>query len=94
MTDEKKERLKQISIHAAQEGCDLTPDAKAGGAFDFNPRSPRGLRHALANANRIITNFNPRSPRGLRPVMLVQAAAQTQISIHAAQEGCDTAACK
>ena len=46
MTDEKKERLKQISIHAAQEGCDKKLIKMQALAYNFNPRSPRGLRLA------------------------------------------------
>ena len=34
-----------ISIHAAQEGCDCITSFQSGrGLYDFNPRSPRGLR--------------------------------------------------
>ena len=33
-----------ISIHAAQEGCDGYAFGAGGGGGDFNPRSPRGLR--------------------------------------------------
>ena len=56
-----------ISIHAAQEGCDREAPRPQAAREDFNPRSPRGLRHpsnqpALAG----IAYFNPRSPRGLR----------------------------
>ena len=34
-------------------------------------------------------NFNPRSPRGLRPKHSNQCQCHHNISIHAAQEGCD-----
>ena len=33
-----------ISIHAAQEGCDNVPPFRRTDCKDFNPRSPRGLR--------------------------------------------------
>ena len=36
---------------------------------DFNPRSPRGLRHTTFSHKRIRSNFNPRSPRGLRQIL-------------------------
>ena len=36
-----------ISIHAAQEGCDCLLVHHVGTARHFNPRSPRGLRHRL-----------------------------------------------
>ena len=35
----------RISIHAAQEGCDGYNNNKGKATKDFNPRSPRGLRH-------------------------------------------------
>ena len=34
-----------ISIHAAQEGCDYARNLVNFIWKDFNPRSPRGLRH-------------------------------------------------
>ena len=34
-----------ISIHAAQEGCDIERAKIVLAGDDFNPRSPRGLRH-------------------------------------------------
>ena len=36
-----------ISIHAAQEGCDTADFGDEEIPFYFNPRSPRGLRHAI-----------------------------------------------
>ena len=125
-----------ISIHAAQEGCDLQiyPGLHRRRIY-FNPRSPRGLRFTSydkeientifqsTQPKRAATtlcrtdctegmNFNPRSPRGLRRRAMINLASEKQfqstqpkraataqdsfvtsydkISIHAAQEGCDT----
>ena len=39
-----------ISIHAAQEGCDIKDLLTIANACDFNPRSPRGLRRYYAEA--------------------------------------------
>ena len=55
-----------ISIHAAQEGCDLPADPAPRRVLHFNPRSPRGLRPISRRKSRISAYFNPRSPRGLR----------------------------
>ena len=56
-----------ISIHAAQEGCDVKAFRNIILCSDFNPRSPRGLRPETERRKRNrIPDFNPRSPRGLR----------------------------
>ena len=39
--------------------------------------------------NSVICYFNPRSPRGLRPAACPDDSFTPDISIHAAQEGCD-----
>ena len=40
---------------------------EAARQYDFNPRSPRGLRRTCTKLHKITHfNFNPRSPRGLR----------------------------
>ena len=58
--------------------------------MDFNPRSPRGLRQQVSfqEAENAI-DFNPRSPRGLRQNAIKRTPRRLDISIHAAQEGCD-----
>ncbi len=63
----------------------IFPDA------DFNPRSPRGLRpKSYTDCTERCYNFNPRSPRGLRLRYEEQhPIVPIEISIHAAQEGCD-----
>ena len=56
-----------ISIHAAQEGCDVLQIWYPLGVFNFNPRSPRGLRLKSRKCPHFVHfYFNPRSPRGLR----------------------------
>ena len=81
---------KCISIHAAQEGCDIKRCDSPSPLSNFNPRSPRGLRRVVVHAVQEFGNdFNPRSPRGLRPLVLLYGRSRLCISIHAAQEGCD-----
>ena len=41
------EKLTNISIHAAQEGCDPALSQHVNIAQNFNPRSPRGLRPCI-----------------------------------------------
>ena len=56
-----------ISIHAPREGCDRRSASVRSLPFDFNPRTPRGVR-PLGNSqkNTGIDYFNPRTPRGVR----------------------------
>ena len=79
-----------ISIHAAQEGCDLTAIEFINVVLTFQSTQPK--RAATARGKCIIcrhNHFNPRSPRGLRPATAAGMANALIISIHAAQEGCD-----
>ena len=47
--------VRDISIHAAQEGCDWAELCCRYGAGNFNPRSPRGLRlHAFAMLGKLV----------------------------------------
>ncbi len=56
-----------ISIHAPREGSDGRGNGSPRPKNNFNPRSPRGERHAKAKKIQRLINFNPRSPRGERP---------------------------
>ena len=57
-----------ISIHAPLAGCDgLCPDLRPAELY-FNPRTPCGVRPAIAGTKRSKTKyFNPRTPCGVRP---------------------------
>ena len=37
--------LADISIHAPLTGCDVTGDVYASKEYNFNPRTPYGMRH-------------------------------------------------
>ena len=60
-----------ISIHAPRMGCDICDWRRMGRRFDFNPRTPYGMRpsHSLP-ASMLIFYFNPRTPYGMRPLLL------------------------
>ena len=56
-----------ISIHAPREGCDSSsPASKTVSHADFNPRTPRGVRHWESSRDAPACDFNPRTPRGVR----------------------------
>ena len=105
--------MELISIHAAQEGCDVKGQSISRPCKNFNPRSPRGLRPKQIYRNtkceefqstqpkraatlrwqghkKRLDYFNPRSPRGLRHLSVDNWHDTRRISIHAAQEGCDS----
>ena len=78
-----------ISIHAPREGCDIEDRDGYYWINDFNPRTPRGVRHwriCSTGGRRAISIHAPRegcdqaASRSLQPV---------SISIHAPREGCD-----
>ena len=57
----------RISIHAPREGCDSSsPASKTVSHADFNPRTPRGVRHWESSRDAPACDFNPRTPRGVR----------------------------
>ena len=79
-----------ISIHAPREGRDSNFTEFLNGNAHFNPRAPRGARHAWqALTKTIIPNFNPRAPRGARPSQPISKVELLDISIHAPREGRD-----
>ena len=51
----------------------------------------RAATLASFTASRTLRHFNPRSPRGLRQNIVYETQPIYAISIHAAQEGCDSA---
>ena len=79
-----------ISIHAAQEGCDVCCFTSQTAFSVFQSTQPK--RAATISASVFRTRqyyFNPRSPRGLRHKLGRFKEGSNNISIHAAQEGCD-----
>ena len=79
-----------ISIHAAQEGCDCRLQRNNPLCRYFNPRSPRGLRR---NAKRTVfcsnLRFQSTQPKRAATIFINSKSRCKNISIHAAQEGCD-----
>ena len=80
----------KISIHAAQEGCDPVMFGKPGWRTDdFNPRSPRGLRQKRLGGKHHQVLFQSTQPKRAATAGEHQDLLRQNISIHAAQEGCD-----
>ena len=57
----------KVSIRAPRVGRDSPPPPFVTERACFNPRAPRGARHAHASHGRKSWCFNPRAPRGARP---------------------------
>ena len=82
--------MKNISIHAAQEGCDFESVKSYTDTADISIHAAQeGCDELCGNSLQKGHNFNPRSPRGLRHDSDVRRNVKPGISIHAAQEGCD-----
>ena len=56
---------------------------------DFNPRSPRGLRHKKRTSYPPALRFQSTQPKRAATMIAAPSLFQRIISIHAAQEGCD-----
>ena len=80
---------REVSIHAAQAGCDLVYRGFALHAGCFNSRSPSGLRQIARYQIFELRGFNSRSPSGLRLANDPLNTKKNIVSIHAAQAGCD-----
>ena len=79
-----------ISIHAAQEGCDVE-SVKVQTATDISIHAAQeGCDNITGKIQFYGNNFNPRSPSGLRQNRRKREARARDISIHAARVGCDT----
>ena len=79
-----------ISIHAAQEGCDRYRQNYRRPILHFNPRSPSGLRHDYLVTKKGFKIFQSTQPKRAATVDYIVSATGLKISIHAAQEGCDS----
>ena len=77
-----------ISIHAAQEGCDIVLLKTVLLLGYFNPRSPRGLRPDTGTTAEIKSISIHAAQEGCDEE-LEAIVGKITISIHAAQEGCD-----
>ena len=60
----------RISIHAPLAGCDCNPNLLDNWYFDFNPRTPCGVRRRGHLHSPCARHFNPRTPCGVRPARL------------------------
>ena len=78
-----------ISIHAAQEGCDLPVFQKVLSRRYFNPRSPRGLRPPPPYCYNELRKISIHAAQEGCDAGSFISYNKTNISIHAAQEGCD-----
>ena len=58
--------VSSISIHAPREGCDFFANNIDRVSFNFNPRTPRGVRPVPRPLQGRVWHFNPRTPRGVR----------------------------
>ena len=63
-----------ISIHAPHAGCDLVFLLLSSFSWDFNPRTPCGVRLHTATVIAPHGNFNPRTPCGVRRMALRRGA--------------------
>ena len=81
-----------ISIHAPREGCDAALSTSCHRSIDFNPRTPRGVRHPCPSSCSGSNIFQSTHPaRGATGQCQHGGAGTIVISIHAPREGCDAA---
>ena len=57
--------------------------------FNFNPRTPCGVRPSVFSSGFHIPHFNPRTPCGVRHLQDDDVRDGQEISIHAPHAGCD-----
>ena len=71
-------QLAAISIHAPLAGCDATINSFAAFSFDFNPRTPCGVRQSVYVTACPNKHFNPRTPCGVRQVIHTEQQVECQ----------------
>ena len=81
--------LGDVSIHAAQAGCDAVACGRGAQSRCFNSRSPSGLRLIIAFDCRCNVMFQFTQPKRAATLDEVGSRASGEVSIHAAQAGCD-----
>ena len=78
-----------ISIHAPREGCDVGCFNQIQPMSDFNPRTPRGVRHKSSFPTSVSHSFQSTHPARGATSGGCLVNADIFISIHAPREGCD-----
>ena len=79
-----------ISIHAARVGCDEYFLGDDGKSYDFNPRSPSGLRRFTLFKSMQFWEFQSTQPEWAATFIACTTIIIINIiSIHAARVGCD-----
>ena len=78
-----------ISIHASLAGGDVSHPARVADARHFNPRLPRGRRHAYASRRSTILQFQSTPPSREATSRIRCSAIHLCISIHASLAGGD-----
>ena len=78
-----------ISIHAARVGCDDKGVGWVTENWDFNPRSPSGLRPYPRPRNLKLNLFQSTQPEWAATWLVKNMVLRKWISIHAARVGCD-----
>ena len=82
-------RTKKISIHAPLAGCDPAPTPSRIISNDFNPRTPRGVRHPWHPCLKTTVKFQSTHPSRGATMGKAIKFSNTKISIHAPLAGCD-----
>ena len=78
-----------ISIHAAQEGCDLALSASLLNSTKFQSTQPKRAATLPNKKAPTIKVFQSTQPKRAATYVLLSLLSSCKISIHAAQEGCD-----
>ena len=87
--DDDEDDDEEISIHAPREGCDLCLRMSRISSLNFNPRTPRGVRHDIHGFNFFIRQFQSTHPARGATMTTAKDITILKISIHAPREGCD-----
>jgi len=78
-----------ISIHAPHAGCDFTIHQKVTLMFNFNPRTPCGVRRFCRHSKGKWIGFQSTHPMRGATCNAILSFSHKRISIHAPHAGCD-----
>ncbi len=86
----RNEYVEPISIHAPLTGCDIPPAPVGTGNWDFNPRTPHGVRPESSLIYWLVGAISIHAPlTGCDPPGWLRRSVGPSISIHAPLTGCD-----
>ena len=87
--ESEEQKMTNISIHAPHAGCDARKHQETICIYNFNPRTPCGVRHNLPRQRYCNLLISIHAPHAGCDILKLPLRLVRKISIHAPHAGCD-----